>query len=133
MLILKSVDSLLAHIEEVQDDVMSLSAESLMKMSEYIEKNNLEVDDNIATALQYQDIITQQLTASVDAIESMRKSLERFSHAFSNDEIIVQDSMTKLEEKLNQTLAEAKEKKIRFSGKTSDNDANDANDEIEFF
>lgn len=131
MLILKSVDSLLAHLEDVQKDVMSLSEESLMKMSSYIENHGLEIDDDLSTALQYQDIITQQLTATEEAIKSMRKSLDRFSHAFNNDENLVQDSMLKLEEKLNKTLELAKEKKDRFSGKTSE--LNSANDEIEFF
>lgn len=131
MLILKSVDSLLAHLEDVQKDVMSLSKESLMKVSSYVENHSLEIDDDLSTALQYQDIITQQLTATEEAIKSMRKSLERFSHAFDNDEILVQDSMLKLEEKLNKTLELAKEKKNSFSGKTAQTDAD--NEEIEFF
>ena len=131
MVILDSVDSLLEHIQEVQKDVIHLSSESLMKMSNYIERNKLEVDEDISTALQYQDIVTQQLTATIEAIETMRKSIARFSHAFESDENLVQESMKKLQEKLNTTLAEAKEKKNRFSGKTSGN--TDANDEIEFF
>jgi len=130
MLILGSVDSLLEHIEVVQKDVISLSADSLLKMSGYIEKNQLEVDDDISAALQYQDIITQQLNATIEAIESMRKSIKRFSHAFESDENLAQNSMQKLQEKLNITLAEAKDKKNRFSGKVSDDDADDT---IEFF
>lgn len=130
MVLLNSVDNLLEHIEEVQKDVISLSGESLLKMSNYIEKNNLEVDEDITTALQYQDIVTQQLSATVEAIESMRQSIARFSHAFESDENLAQDSMKKLQEKLNTTLAEAKDKKNRFSGKTSDDEVLD---EIEFF
>ncbi|MDQ7045637.1 MAG: hypothetical protein Q9M32_06980 [Sulfurimonas sp.] len=130
MILLNSVDNLLEHIQDVQQDVMSLSGESLLKMTSYIEKHNIEVDDDIATALQYQDIITQQLSATVEAIESMRSSIKRFSHAFSNDEILAEDSMKKLQDKLNKTLADAKDKKSRFSGKTS---SDEANDEIEFF
>ncbi|MDB2562689.1 hypothetical protein N9X61_03700 [Sulfurimonas sp.] len=130
MLILDSVDSLLEHIEEVQKSVIDLSKESLLKMSSSMEKQQVEVDDDIATALQYQDIMTQQLSSTIEAIESMRKSIERFSHAYSNDEGLAQDSMEKLQEKLRITLAEAKDKKDRFSGKTSDAEVSD---EIEFF
>ncbi len=130
MVILNSVDNLLEHIQEVQNDVIGLSNDSLLKMSAYIEKNSLEVDDDISTALQYQDIITQQLSATIEAIESMRSSIKRFSHASENDESIAQDSMQKLQDKLNITLAEAKDKKNRFSGKTSQDDEAD---EIEFF
>ena len=130
MLILNSVDKLLEHIKEVQEDVISLSHDSLMKMNGFIEKNNLEVDENITTSLQYQDILTQQLNATIEAIDSMRSSIEVFSHAYKNDENLVSQSMKKLEEKLNSTLQEAKDKKDRFSGKSVSDDADDA---IEFF
>ena len=131
MVILNSFDNLLEHIKEIQEDVIGLSNESLLKMSAYIEKNNLEVDDDILTALQYQDIITQQLSATIEAINSMRGSMNRFSHAYEQDESLVKDSMSKLHEKLNITLKEAKDKKNRFSGKIAQDDAQ--NDEIEFF
>lgn len=130
MLILDSVDNLLEHIENVQKDVTTLSSDSLLKMSSYIEKHGLEVDDDISTALQYQDIITQQLSATIEAIESMRSSMKIFSHAFESDENLAQESMSKLQERLSLTLAEAKDKKDRFSGQTS---GNEASDEIEFF
>lgn len=130
MVLLNSVDSLLEHLEEVQKDVIGLSNDSLLKMSGYIEKHNIEVDEDISTALQYQDIITQQLNATVEAINSMRVSIKNFSDAFENDESLASESIEKLQDKLNITLAEAKDKKNRFSGKTSQDEAND---EIEFF
>jgi len=129
-MMLDSIDELLTHIKEVQLDVIELSNESLMKMSSFMEKNGLEIDDDISTALQYQDIITQQLTATIDAIESMKKSLEIFSHAYKSDEGLANESIAKLKEKLNLTLQEAKDKKSRFSGKFAESSADD---EIEFF
>ncbi len=131
MLILKSVDDLLEHIKEVQNSVKILSNDSLMSMNSFMQKNNLEIDDEIATAFQYQDIITQQLDASLEAIESMRKSIAIFSHAYKSDEDLANGSLLKLQEKLNSALAQAKEKKERFSGKSSGDVAE--NDEIEFF
>ncbi len=130
MMMLESIDGLLKHIKDVQLDVIELSNESLMKMSAFMERNELEVDDDISTALQYQDIITQQLNATIEAIESMSKSIELFSHAFKSDEGLAQQSIVKLQEKLEATLEEAKEKKSRFSGKCSQEHAED---EIEFF
>ena len=130
MMMLESIEELLDHIKDVQLDVIELSNESLMKMSGFIERNKLEVDEEISTALQYQDIITQQLNATIEAIESMKKSIEMFSHAFKSDEGLAQQSIVKLQEKLQVTLAEAKEKKSRFSGKHA---AEHADDEIEFF
>jgi len=129
-MMLESIEELLNHIKDVQVDVMELSNESLMKMSSFMEKNSLEIDEDISTALQYQDIITQQLTATNEAIDSMKISIEMFSHAFKSDEGLAQQSIVKLQEKLQATLAEAKEKKSRFSGKHA---AEHADDEIEFF
>ena len=131
MIVLNSVDNLLEHIKEVQEDVVGLSTDSLLKMSAYIEKHQLEVDDDISTALQFQDIITQQLCATIEAIDSMRSSIKRYSHAYEQDEHMAKESISKLEDKLQTTLEEAKDKKNRFSGKTALNDVD--NDEIEFF
>ncbi len=131
MVILNAVDELLEHIKEVQLDVIELSTDSLLKMSNFIEKNKLEIDEDISTSLQYQDIITQQLNASIEAIDSMKSSINRFNHAFESDENLVNESMQKLQEKLSLTLQEAKDKKNRFSGKTAEQDA--PSDEIEFF
>jgi len=131
MVILNSVDELLEHIKEVQLDVIDLSNQSLLSMSSYIEKNNLEIDEDISTALQYQDIITQQLNATIEAMESMKKSIHRFNHAFESDENLANESLTKLQEKLTLTLQDAKEKKNRFSGKLVED--NTDTDEIEFF
>jgi vacuolar-type H+-ATPase subunit I/STV1 len=131
MKVLNSVDNLLGHIRDVQEDIISLSSKSLLNISTYIEENNLEVDDNILAALQYQDIITQQLTAIIEAIDTTRSSMNRFSHAHEEDEKLVKNSVSKLEEKLDITLKEAKDKKDRFSGKVVQN--HEQNDEIEFF
>lgn len=130
MIILDSIDELLTHIEEVQADVIELSAESFMKMGSVIEKNEIEIDEDLAMALQYQDIITQQLNATREAIQSMKKSIDVFSHAYKSDENLVEGSLEKLKEKLNVTLQDARDKKSRFSGKLSEDNVEE---EIEFF
>lgn len=131
MLILNSVDELLSHIKDVQQDVINLSSESLLMISSFIERNNLEIDNDVATALQYQDIISQQLTATIEAIKSVQSSIDRYSHSYQMDESLVVESMKKLQDKLDIALSEAKDKKSRFSGKFAANDAD--TEEIEFF
>lgn len=131
MVILNSVDELLSHIKDVQKDVITLSSESLMMISNFIEKNSLEIDNDVATALQYQDIISQQLNATIEAINSVQSSIYRFSHSYQTDEGLVVESMKKLQDKLGVALQEAKEKKSRFAGKLADSDAD--TQEIEFF
>jgi hypothetical protein len=114
---LNSIDELLTHIKDVQLNVMNLSSDSLMKMSSFMEKNNLEIDDDISTALQYQDIISQQLSATIEAIDSIKEVLD------------IEDN-SELQDKLNLILQEAKDKKNRFSGNSIEDSSDD---EIEFF
>ena len=130
MIILDSIDELLTHIQGVQADVIDLSAESFMKMGSVIEKNGIEIDEELAAALQYQDIITQQLNATREAIDSMKNSIDVFSHAYRSHEGLAEESLIKLREKLNVTLEDARDKKSRFSGKIAEDNIDD---EIEFF
>ena len=93
MVILESVDELLTHIKEVQKDAIRLSGDSLLMISNFIEKKNLEIDDEVTTALQYQDIISQQLTAIVEAIDSVQSNIDRFNHSHKTDEGLAVDSI----------------------------------------
>lgn len=131
MVLLNSVNELLSHIKDVQQDVISMSGESMLMVSAFIEKNSLEVDNDVATALQYQDIISQQLSATIETINSVQMSIERFSHSFAADESLVVDSMKKLQDKLGIALGEAKDKKSRFAGKLAA--SGEETQEIEFF
>ena len=126
---LTSINELLSHIKEVEEDTMKLSQESMMGISEFIEKNNLELDDNAAKALQYQDIISQQLSATIDAINSVQKSIHVFENAYESDEQIASESFQKLNNKLAKTLDVARSKREAFSGNLQNADEN----EIEFF
>ena len=129
MLMLTSIKELLEHIKEVQIDTINLSQESTMMLSHFIEQRNIELDENAAKSLQYQDIISQQLTATIEAIDSVQKSIQIFESAFHSDEIVASGSMDKLQKKLKTTLSEAKLKRDSFSGKLTHEDEN----EIEFF
>jgi peroxiredoxin len=122
MSILNAVNELLEHMRNVQVDVIKLSSDSLSNMSGFIEKNGLEVDEEILTSFQYQDIITQQLTANIETIESLKKGILDFE--------INKDTQI-LQEKFDVILQEAKEKKERFSGKTVEQDV--STETIEFF
>ena len=129
MLMLSSIKELLEHIKEVQVDTINLSKESTMILGRFIEDKNIELDENTAASLQYQDIISQQLSATIEAIESVQKSIEIFENAFQSDEIVASGSMDKLQKKLKSTLADAKMKRDAFSGKLTHENEN----EIEFF
>ena len=128
-MMLSAIKELLEHIKEVQQDTIKLSQDSTMMLSRFIEDSKIELDDNAATALQYQDIMSQQLSATIEAIDSTEKSINIFESAYKSDEIIATNSLEKLQKKLKKTLEDAKRKRDAFSGKLT----HDKEDEIEFF
>lgn len=127
--ILSSINELLVHIKEVEEDTIQMSQESMIMLGEFIEKNNIELDENAAKSLQYQDIISQQLSATIEAIESVQQSIKIFENAYRSDEKIASDSLDKLSSKLTKTLEIAKDRRDAFSGKLGHDDQ----DDIEFF
>ena len=129
-MIFDSLNDLLEHIKQVERDTISISKEAQLKLSAFIEKNGIEIDDEAAEALQYQDIVSQQLTATIEAIELVQKNLKMFAHTFKEDERIADDSVDKLRTKMTAVLEEAKAKKDAFSGHLKDK-TNEH--EIEFF
>ncbi|WP_321777849.1 hypothetical protein [Sulfurimonas sp.] len=130
MNMLSSINDLLSHITEVEQNVIEMSKESMLMISKFFEKNSIELDDNAIKGLQYQDIISQQLSATIEAIESVQKSINIFENAQNSDEQIASDSIEKLHKKLAKTLQTAKDRKDSFSGKLKNENASD---EIEFF
>lgn len=111
---LNSIDQLLEHIKEVQKDTIKLSQDSTLMLSKFIEDNNLELDENASVSIQYQDIIAQQLSATIEAIESVQKSIHIFENAYKSDETVAAESIGKLQNKLQDTLDEAKENVKHF-------------------
>ncbi len=129
MNMLSSIKELLTHIKEVEQDAIQMSQDSMIMLGEFIEKHSIELDDNAAKSLQYQDIISQQLTASIQAIESVQQSIDVFEEAYKYDEKIASDSLEKLNVKLTKTLEAAKDRRDAFSGRLGHSDQ----EEIEFF
>ncbi len=129
-MIFDSLNELLEHIKQVEVDTINISKESQLKISSFIEKHNLELDDEAAEAMQYQDIVSQQLSATIEAIELVQKNLQMFAHNFKEDEKIADESVIKLRSKMDTVLKDAKAKKEAFSGHVN-NDSDEH--EIEFF
>lgn len=130
-MIFDALHELLEHIKQVEKETISLSLEAQMKLSRFIEKQKIELDDEAVEALQYQDIISQQLSATVEAIEAVQKNLQIFAHTFKHDEKIADESVAKLQIKLSDVLEEARAKKEAFSGHSKKSSTDE--DEIEFF
>lgn len=128
-MIFDSLYELLEHIKQVEQDTISLSKEAQIRLSSFIESQNIELNDEVAEALQYQDIVSQQLSATIEAIEAVQENLQIFARTLEKGDTSEDESASKLQTKLSAVLEEARAKKEAFSGHIKNNDE----DEIEFF
>lgn len=126
----QTLNDLLEHIKQVELDSISLSKEAQMKLANFMEKNGCVLDDDAVEAMQYQDIVSQQLSATIEAIDMVQKNLQIYAHNFVEDEKIADSSIAILRKKLDDVLEKARAKKDAFSGHIK---SNDDEHEIEFF
>ncbi len=68
----------LKHMETVQRDIMKFSESSTIIFYRTLEKNNLPLDEEQIRAVQYQDIVSQQLNALCTSVEMIEKSFNEF-------------------------------------------------------
>lgn len=129
MQFLHTLDGLLEHIKSVEGETIKLTKEAQLRMIRFIEKQGLVLDDETLEAMQYQDIIAQQLGATIEAIEHVQTHLEYFTRAFNEDDSLAVESLEKMQEKLTSALDQAREKHSAFGGKIQHQD----DDGIEFF
>jgi hypothetical protein len=128
--VLTSIVEILKHIEYVQKDVLELSERSALSVHHYLEAHQLIPDENIIQGFQYQDIITQQLTAVSEAISMIETNINVYLHAVRHDQNTLGASIEKLSTKLTKSLKTAKEKQVAFSGNAIDPHRGD---DISFF
>lgn len=93
----------LNHIKEVQTNVTALNLKSMTMLGDAIFEAEVEISEDGFVALQHQDILTQQLSATSELIEMISKHINE-----SSDEA--------LEKNISAALEVAKAKKDAFSG-----------------
>jgi hypothetical protein len=121
---------ILKHIEHVQKDVMELSERSVVAFHGFLEENALQPDEKVVEVFQYQDIITQQLSAVSEAIVSIESNINVYLHAVTHDQTMLGESIEKLSSRLMKSLQTAQEKQEAFSGNSINSHHSK---EIEFF
>lgn len=124
---LETLDGLLGHIKSVETEIIELSKASQMRVTAFIERNGLVLDDETLEALQYQDIISQQLSATTEAIGSAQSAIEG---EMKTEQGLAVERLGQMQERLHMALEQAKERYSAFAGKTA---AGSDEDEIEFF
>ncbi len=118
---LDTLDRLLEHVVEVESEMISLSAQAHRRISEWIGASGAEITDEVLEALQYQDILSQQLGATIEAIEGVRELLSQ------NGEDA--EALAGIDAKLFGILETARSKHAAFSGRVHQDDG----EGIEFF
>jgi polyribonucleotide nucleotidyltransferase len=119
MQFVQTLNRLLDHIKTVERETIDLTREGQLQLVKFIEKSSLRLDDEMLEVMQYQDIIAQQLSATIEAIETMQAHLD--------DKEVRLDEM---DDKLSSVLKRAQEKHSAFGGKTQHHDFDDG---VEFF
>lgn len=129
MQFLTTLDGLLDHIKAVERETIELTKEAHLRMAAFIRDNGLSPDDSLLEAMQYQDIISQQLSATIEAIENVQGHLQHFSRAITEDDAIAMESIERMHTKLSSALEKAQQKHSAFGGKLQNNE----DDGVEFF
>ena len=130
--VLNTIVDVLEHIQNVENDIKEETKQRTLALSKFLEEKEIEPSQEILNGIQYQDILSQQLTATSDAMDHICKTIKKYQHAIDTDADILEDSIQKLDIKLKSSLDEAKEKRDRFSGKVGKDD-DESLEEIEFF
>lgn len=126
MAALETLDKLLEHVIEVESEMVALSAQAHSRISEWISASGREITDEVLEALQYQDILSQQLGATIDAIESVRK---HFLGACAQSGEGTGEAMESVDAKLLEILETAHSRHAAFGGRVHHDDG----EGIEFF
>lgn len=122
MQFLQTLDGLLEHIKIVENETIALTKEGHSQCMKFIEKRALNVDDEMLEVLQYQDIISQQLSATIEAMEKIQMQLHHFIKVFNDNEPVMADHFNEIGDNLASVLKRAQEKHSAFGGKTQHQD-----------
>ncbi|MCV6606877.1 MAG: hypothetical protein OIF32_01600 [Campylobacterales bacterium] len=130
--VLNTITDVLEHVQTVENDVKEETKKRTIELSKFLENEGVEPTKEILDGIQYQDILSQQLTATSDAMNHICKTIRKYQHAINKDAEILEDNIKMLDNKLKNSLDEAKEKRNRFNGKLGKDD-DESLEEIEFF
>lgn len=124
-----TLDRLLGHVIEVETEMIELSGESHRRISEWMQTAGAKVSDDVLEAMQYQDILSQQLSATIEAVESIRAHLSQMFDCSVKNSAEVIEVIESIDARLVEVLEKAEQKRQAFRGKVH----HDVDEGIEFF
>lgn len=112
--VIEPIVDILEHIKGVQEDMITLSVKANNAFFELIKGAGLDMDERATAAIQYQDIFSQQLSAVVEAINSVTAQMATLTTM--QDEALLERQVAELRQMLDESLEEARRKKKAFMG-----------------
>lgn len=125
---LQTLDRLLEHLIDVESEMITLSANAHRSITGWIKETKLQASDEVLEAMQYQDILSQQLGATIEAIGSIRELLAQNMETEIHEDSAAMAKIGQMDAKLVEVLEKAQQKRAAFSGKSESDDEG-----IEFF
>lgn len=122
---------LLDHIKSVQNDIMENTKIQTMDMLDFLNENKIKPDNRMMHMLQYNDILSQQLSAINVAIDSINENIHIHTEEIADSYVKITKNFEDLNVKLNYDIEDAKRKRNAFNGRF--NNTNEEEDEVEFF
>jgi hypothetical protein len=128
--LLESLDALLTHIRDIEMQSIEMSKASYLMFNGILHNHDITLNDEELEIMQYQDIVSQQLNATAEAIDAARKSIDFHKNSVQRGKHeIIAHSVEKLNQRLEIITKQAKKKHEAFAGNFHDNH----DEEIEFF
>ncbi len=124
-----TLDRLLGHVIDVENEMIDLSSRAHQKICTWVGETGQAPSDEVLEALQYQDILSQQLGATIEAIDSLRTHLDAIVGGSSAEGEALSEAIKAVDAKLIEILEKAEAKRSAFRGKENA----EADDGIEFF
>jgi hypothetical protein len=134
--LVQSVVDVLEHVQEVENSIIDLSKDATLEFSKAVENTDIALSDEFMSALQYQDILSQQLSATVEAMNITATQIKEYIQNFECEDKLDDQSSKLVEEfqalgsNINEAIKNAKIKQETFGGRVL-NDT--ASNDIEFF
>ena len=113
--VLKTIIDLLEHVKIVEKEIQEETKKRSIDLSSFLEKHKITPDVEVLEGIQYQDILSQKLSATQEAMDLICKNLQRYLVAIDSDSSVLKDSISSLGDKLKKSLDNAKEKQKAFN------------------
>ena len=119
------IEEVLAHVLNVQEKMMVLSKESIFTIIKYLDQQDEVLQNDVSSAIQHQDILSQQFSATNELLSSLSDTLNNYNENIKESN---ENTLINLKDSVDQAYIKDKNKKKSFSGKLEY-----VVEEIEFF